>query len=268
MTIKNFTFFSPNGTEFPVGSNNDGKLYMMLTGLEYNSIRRKDWDNTLTTALNIQYVNTSIVAGGRYFELVNESVALQANAVNYIHVNIDLTNTTAPVSLSAETTDNSNSLDLNNKSGVYKVVIDIVTTDGQGVISKQAPRNITVLDQVNTKTVNVEELNVSGDIKGWTNVTMQSVVSAQIRYKKINGIIFMQADGNWGSFSANSSKVVGVLPLALRPSKNVQFEMTTQRTNNGNRPMELLLNTNGNIEVWSYTAGASNYGGFGITYAQ
>ena len=27
MTIKNFTFFSPNGTEFPVGSNNDGKLY-------------------------------------------------------------------------------------------------------------------------------------------------------------------------------------------------------------------------------------------------
>ena len=26
MTIKNFTFFSPNGTEFPVGSNNDGKL--------------------------------------------------------------------------------------------------------------------------------------------------------------------------------------------------------------------------------------------------
>ena len=31
MTIKNFTFFSPNGTEFPVGSNNDGKLYMMLT---------------------------------------------------------------------------------------------------------------------------------------------------------------------------------------------------------------------------------------------
>lgn len=268
MTIKNFTFFSPNGTEFPVGSNNDGKLYMMLTGLEYNSIRRKDWSNTLNTALNIQYVNTSIVAAGRYFELVNESVALQANAVNYIHVNIDLTNTTAPVSLSSETTDNSNSLDLNNKSGVYKVVVDIVTTDGQGVISKQTPRNITVLDQVNAKTVNVEELNVSGDIKDWTNVTMQSVGSAQIRYKKINGIILMQADGNWGSFSANSSKVVGVLPLALRPSKNVQFEMTTQRTNNGNRPMELLLNTNGNIEVWSYTAGASNYGGFGITYAQ
>ena len=97
---------------------------------------------------------------------------------------------------------------------------------------------------------------------------MKSVVSAQIQYKKINGIIFMQADGNWGSFSTNSSKVVGVLPSALRPSKNVQFEMTTQRTNNGNRPMELLLNTNGNIEVWSYTAGASNYGGFGITYVQ
>ena len=58
MTIKNFTFFSPNGTEFPVGSNNDAKLYMMLTGMDYGTIRRKDWSNPVHTALNIQYVNT------------------------------------------------------------------------------------------------------------------------------------------------------------------------------------------------------------------
>ena len=79
MTIKNFTFFSPNGTEFPVGSNNDGKLYMMLTGMGYRTIRRKDWKSPLNTALNVQYVNTSIVAGGRYFELLNETVALKGN---------------------------------------------------------------------------------------------------------------------------------------------------------------------------------------------
>ena len=151
MTIKNFTFFSPNGIEFPVGSNNDAKLYMMLTGLEYNSIRRKDWANTLRTALNIQYVNTSIVAGGRYFELINETVALQANATNYIHANIDLTQTTKPVSLSAEPTDNGNAIDLNNSSGVFKVVIDIVTTDGQGVVGTKAPNQVSQLDTLKIK---------------------------------------------------------------------------------------------------------------------
>lgn len=268
MTIKNFTFFSPNGTEFPVGSNNDGKLYMMLTGLEYNSIRRKDWANPVNTALNTQYVNTSIVAGGRYFELHNETIALQANSVNYIHANIDLTKTANPVSLSAEATDNGNAIDLNNGSGVFKVVIDVVETDGQGVIRRTAPRQVTVLDKLTTKDANIQSLTIDGDVKDWTNVPMQNVGSAQIQYKKVNGIICMQADGNWGSFTANSVKVVGVLPLALRPSKNVQFEMTTQRSNNNNKPMELLVNTNGNIEVWSYSAGSGNFGGFSGTYMQ
>ena len=101
MTIKNFTFFSPSGTEFPVGSDNDGKLYMMLTGMDYGTIRRKDWTSPLNTALNVQYTNTSIVAGGRYFELSNETVALKANSVNYIHANIDLSQTLSPVSLSS-----------------------------------------------------------------------------------------------------------------------------------------------------------------------
>jgi hypothetical protein len=151
MTIKNFTFFSPNGTEFPVGSNNDGKLYMMLTGMDYGTIRRKDWSTPLNTALNVQYTNTSIVAGGRYFELLNETVALTANSVNYIHANIDLTKTTNPVSLSAETANNSNNVDLNNSSGVLKVVIDIRTTDGTGVISANVPDQVTQLDTLKVK---------------------------------------------------------------------------------------------------------------------
>lgn len=148
MTIKNFTFFSPNGIEFPVGSNNDGKLYMMLTGMDYKTIRRKDWSSPLNIALNVQYTNTSIVAGGRYFELLNETLALTANAVNYIHANIDLTKTASPVSLSAESTDNSNNIDLNNKSGVLKVLIDVRTTNGTGVISAKTPDNVTYLDKV------------------------------------------------------------------------------------------------------------------------
>ena len=156
MTIKNFTFFSPNGTEFPVGSNNDGKLYMMLTGMDYGTIRRKDWSSPLNTALNVQYTNTSIIAGGRYFELSNETVALKPNSVNYIHANIDLTQTTHPVSLSAEDSNNSNNVDLNNNSGVLKVVIDIRTTNGIGVISDKTPDNVTYLDKVITNSLEMK----------------------------------------------------------------------------------------------------------------
>ena len=148
MTIKNFTFFSPNGTEFPVGSNNDGKLYMMLTGMDYTTFRRKDWSRPLNTALNLQYTNTSFVVAGRYFELINETVALKADSLNYIHINIDLTKTTEPVSVSCETADNSNTIDLNNASGVYKRVVDIITTSAIGVIKAEKPKQVTSLDEV------------------------------------------------------------------------------------------------------------------------
>jgi len=160
MTIKNFTFFSPNGTEFPVGSNNDGKLYMMLTGMNYGTIRRKDWTSPLNTALNVQYTNTSIVAGGRYFELSNETVALKADSVNYIHANIDLSQTSNPVSLSAETVDNSNNVDLNNNSGVLKVVIDIRTTDAMGVIKSKIPKLVTTLDEIHANFVKINGLGL------------------------------------------------------------------------------------------------------------
>ena len=187
MTIKNFTFFSPTGTEFPVGSDNDGKLYMMLTGMDYGTIRRRDWTSPLNTALNVQYTNTSIVAGGRYFELLNETVALKGNAVNYIHANIDLTQTAHPVTLSAETSDNSNNVDLNNDSGVLKVVIDIRTTDGTGVISAKQPTEHTLLDDViinslvNKKDVPWTDLNRAGGV-GSTG-TLQARI--------INGVIYV-----------------------------------------------------------------------------
>ena len=166
MTIKNFTFFSPNSTEFPVGSNNDAKLYMMLTGMDYGTIRRKDWLNPINTALNIQYVNTSIIAGGRYFELLNEIVALKGNSVNYIHANIDLTQTANPVSLSAETSNNSNRVDINNGSGVLKVCFDIVTTSGTGVTSTKPIVQTSALDSISAN-----DMTVSGSI----NVPVQTL---------------------------------------------------------------------------------------------
>ena len=183
MTIKNFTFFSPNGTEFPVGSNNDGKLYMMLTGMDYRTIRRKDWKSPLNTALNVQYVNTSIVAGGRYFELLNETVALKGNAVNYIHANIDLMQTANPVSLSAETSNNSNGVDINNGSGVLKVCFDVVTTSGTGVTSIKPILQASTLDSISANdlslkdSINANNLSLKGSINA-NNLSLKGSISA------------------------------------------------------------------------------------------
>ena len=182
MTIKNFTFFSQNGTEFPVGSNNDGKLYMMLTGMGYGTIRRKDWSKTLNTALNIQYVNTSIIAGGRYFELLDETVALEANSVNYIHANIDLTQTANPVSISAETANNSNRVDINNGSGVLKVCFDIVTTSGTGVTSTKP-----IVQTSNLDSIYANYMTVSGSIIVPVQMlTVQTAPGLQLHLTKKN----------------------------------------------------------------------------------
>lgn len=165
MTINNFTFFSPNGNDFPVGSNNDAKLYMMLTGMDYTTFRRKDWKEPVTTALNIQYVNTSLIVGGRYFELINETIALNANTTNYIHAIIDLTQTANPVSLSCEESDTSNTIDLNNDSGVYKRVIDVLVTDGMSVTSRTAPTEKTILQNVEAEDVKLEDVEITGSMK-------------------------------------------------------------------------------------------------------
>ena len=216
MTIKNFTFFSPNGTEFPVGSNNDGKLYMMLTGMDYKTIRRKDWSNPLNTALNVQYTNTSIVAGGRYFELLNETVALTAKAVNYIHANIDLTKTANPVSLSAETSDNSNNVDLNNNSGVLKVVIDIRTTDGTSVISAKAPDNMTYLDKLNTTSVKSSFGALAG-VNLLNNWYVQEMAGGLYRFSRIVDVA-NAADQPWGSLYISAEISIPSLPSGYTKS--------------------------------------------------
>ena len=193
MTIKNFTFFSPNGTEFPVGSNNDGKLYMMLTGMDYGTIRRKDWSSPLNTALNVQYTNTSIVAGGRYFELLNETVALKGDAVNYIHANIDLTQTKNPVSLSAETANNSNRVDINNGSGVLKVCFDVIVTSGVGVTSTQPIVQTSILDSIS---VNDISLKGSIDFPAQT-LTVETGNGLQLQLtKKNNDLVIVRFFGS------------------------------------------------------------------------
>ena len=55
MTIKKFTFFSPNGTEFPVSANADAKLYMLLSGKDYSQFSLRHWETPINTALNRIY---------------------------------------------------------------------------------------------------------------------------------------------------------------------------------------------------------------------
>ena len=196
MTIKNFTFFSPNSTEFPVGSNNDAKLYMMLTGMDYGTIRRKNWLNPTNIALNIQYANTSIIAGGRYFELLDETVALKGNAVNYIHANIDLTQTTNPVSLSAETANNSNHVDINNGSGVLKVCFDIIKTSGTGVTSIEPIAQTSIFDSVKSSNISANDISLTGSLNVPTQkLTVQTTNGLILQFTKKNDLVIVEFAG-------------------------------------------------------------------------
>lgn len=196
MTIKNFTFFSPNSTEFPVGSNNDAKLYMMLTGMDYGTIRRKDWLNPTNIVLNVQYNNTSIIAGGRYFELLDETVALKGNAVNYIHANIDLTQTANPVSLSAETANNSNHVDINNDHGVLKVCFDIIKTSGTGVTSIEPIAQTSIFDSVNSKNISANDISLTGSLNVPTQkLTVQTSNGLILQFTKKNDLVIVQFFG-------------------------------------------------------------------------
>ena len=215
MTIKNFTFFSQNGTEFPVGSNNDAKLYMMLTGMDYGTIRRKDWTSPLNTVLNVQYTNTSIIAGGRYFELLNSTVALKGNSVNYIHANIDLTQTANPVSLSAETANNSNRVDINNGSGVLKVCFDIVLTSGTGVISTKPIVQTSALD-----IIYANYMTVSGSIIVPVQTsTVQTAPGLQLQLtKKNDDLVIVRFLGSVANIKKGQTMSRTLVDEPFRPS--------------------------------------------------
>lgn len=170
MTINKFTFFSPNGNDFPVTANADAKLYQILGGFDYETFGRNDVTKPSSVGLTYTYTNTSLVVAGRYIELVGELVNLSASASNYIHVTIDLSTPLNPVTLTVATSDQSNTIDINSGSGVYKRCIDIVQTDGGGVIkiNPVAPKHIFDFAKVGEFEANnskVNTLNVAGAVK-------------------------------------------------------------------------------------------------------
>ena len=133
MTIKNYTFFSPTGTEFPVSATADRRLYLMLGGMNYADYKMKHWVQPVNSGFNRIYMDTSFVVGGAYFELKEQAVVVSANTSSYIHINIDLSNVTSPVFVTVETQDNSNSVDINSNSGILKKCIENVRTNASSI---------------------------------------------------------------------------------------------------------------------------------------
>jgi hypothetical protein len=262
MTIQNYTFFSLHGNDFPVTANSDGKLYMMLTGMNYNDLRIKHWSPAVSTALNRVYINTSLVVGGRYFELRDHSVILKPAQTNYIHAVITVGDMENPVTITAEDSNMTNSADINNTSNVLKVCFETIVTGGSAITTVIPMTQVTTLDQVTVK-----RIETTSDVRSWTPITLNNVTSAVLMYKIINGVIHLNGQGNWGSFTANQSKTVATLPNELRPTRTVNKIITTQNTNNNDKPMEIQFQEGGNVNIWSMPASTGGrYGGFEESY--
>lgn len=163
MTITKYTFFSPNGNDFPVTANADGKLYMMLTGMNYNDFRLRHWTPALNTALNRVYTKTSIVVGGRYFELQDHSITLKPAQTNFIHAVIDISNMNNPVTITVEDQDTTNSININDGAGALKVCFEQVVTSGSGITSVASRTQNTIVDKMiaNDQSITTESVAVS-----------------------------------------------------------------------------------------------------------
>ena len=133
MTIKNYTFLSPTGTEFPVSATADRRLYLMLGGMNYADYKMKHWVTPVNSGFNRIYKDTSFIIGGAYFELSEQAVVVSSNTNSYIHINIDLSNLTSPVFVTVETQDNSNNIDINSNSGILKKCIENVRTNASSI---------------------------------------------------------------------------------------------------------------------------------------
>lgn len=256
MTIRNYTFFSPNGTEFPVTANSDGKLYMLLAGNDYSQFIIKHWSEPVLTGLNKIYADTSVLLGGRYFELNNEPVGLKPNSINYIHANVDPSNINTPVTLSVETANNSNSKDINSGSGVIKRLIDISTTDATSIIKSEAPEQSRGFEKVNASSVNTKSLDVTGGFN-----EAQAVTKLKFPYCNDNGSMVNRVGSFcWidGTFSASMAKPAGsvitaneyageTIPVGYRPSHDLDIFFETRSAREGERVARLLLHADGRM---------------------
>lgn len=251
MTIRNYTFFSPNGTEFPVTANSDAKLYMLLAGNDYSQFIIKHWSEPVLTGLNKIYADTSILLGGRYFELNNEPVGLKPNSINYIHANVDPSNINTPVTFSVETANNSNSKDINSGNGVIKRLIDIVTTDATTIIKSEAPEQGRNFNTINSDKGNIKSLTISDSISEPSATTTWKLPYCNdngSRLTRVGNLVIAE-----GTFTAGYVKPAGALvsggsypvetvPVGYRPwqDKYIAFSLRTSRNGDKVGRVQLL----------------------------
>lgn len=108
--------------------------------------------------------------------------------------------------------------------------------------------------------VTVTRIVTTSDVRTWVSLTLSNAGTAVLRYKKINGVVYLYGEGNWGSFTAGQSKTICTLPPELRPDVTCNYVITTQ--NGSGQPMELQVKTGGNVNLWSGLASGGRYGGF------
>lgn len=269
MTITKFTFFSPNGNDYPVTANADGKLYQMLSGFDYTTFGREDWQPPTTAGLTKTFVNTSLVVAGRYFELHNELVTLKASAKNYIHVAIDLSNTANLVTITVGTSDTSNTIDINNGTGVYKRCIEVAETNAGSVATTTLMPATHIFEsaKIEKATIsesNVTNLNVSNNVrfangfvvkkKGWID-------DLQVYSSFISKTIVATETANIGTAltaknaNINEKTTTGTFEIkGVRNQRSNQFKTpTVYSTINGTALKNFILYRSANVITGNFS---------------
>lgn len=241
MTIKNYTFLSPSGTEFPVSATADRRLYLMLGGMDYSAFKMNHWVSPTNTGLNRIYTDTSFILGGAYFELKAHTVTLNANTTNFVHVNIDLSNLTSPVFMTVEAQDNSNNTDINSKSGIIKRCVEVVVTNGASVVTTTPKTQKVTFDalEVNAITQPIESAVID---LGW---------GMSVTLTKKNGMIFANGTTTPSSNTGSTGGFdMGVkVPEGFRPRQNNQAIIKAQ--GNNNQWGSYLVSADGNVRIVS-----------------
>lgn len=224
MAIKNYTFLSPSGTEFPVSATADRRLYLMLSGMDYSTFKIAHWVSPTNTGLNRIYTDTSLVVAGAYFELKAHTVTLNANTTNFVHANIDLSNVTNPVFITIENKDNSNAIDINTKAGIVKRCIEIVITNGTNVITTTQKAQKVTFDVLEANTI-IQPVESTIIDLGW---------GMSVTLTKKNGMIFANGTTTPSSnVGATGGFDIGVkVPKGFRPRQNNQAIIKAQGNNN------------------------------------
>ena len=224
MAIKNYTFLSPSGTEFPVSATADRRLYLMLSGMDYSTFKIAHWVSPTNTGLNRIYTDTSLVVAGAYFELKAHTVTLNANTTNFVHANIDLSNVTNPVFITIENKDNSNAIDINTKAGIVKRCIEIVITNGTNVITTTKKAQKVTFDVLEANTI-IQPVESTIIDLGW---------GMSVTLTKKNGMIFANGTTTPSSNAgATGGFNIGVkVPDGFRPRLNNEAIIKAQGNNN------------------------------------